>query len=165
MGFNPSSAGGLMALDILTAPPTATAAQALGQVRDARTLQPEALTSVHVVRNEDLLIGTVTLVALLQAAPEERLDQIMVTEPVRVRPDTDTEDVALLMTDHNLLTVPVVDDEDRVLGVITVDDILESVIPEDWRRREPSPHPAHRSNQPPREGDERDEHTAGGGDR
>ena len=153
MGFNPSSAGGLMALDILTAPPTTSAAQALGQVREARTLQPEALTSVHVVRNDNLLIGTVTLVALLQADPEAQLDQIMVTEPVRVRPDSDIEDVALLMTDHNLLTVPVVDEDDRILGVITVDDILETVIPEDWRRREPSPHP-HRTNQPAHSGDE-----------
>ncbi|MEZ0064416.1 CBS domain-containing protein/sporulation protein YlmC with PRC-barrel domain [Streptacidiphilus sp. MAP12-20] len=145
MGFNPSSAGGLMALDILTAPPDATAAQVLGRVREARTLQPEALTSVHVVQDGNRLIGTATLVSLLQADPDARLDQIMVTEPVRVGPDTDIEDVALLMTDYNLLTVPVVDDQDHVLGVITVDDILETVIPEDWRRREPAPHPAHRT--------------------
>ncbi|MBD0694797.1 magnesium transporter MgtE [Streptomyces sp. CBMA123] len=145
MGFNPSSAGGLMALDILTAPPSATVARALDLVRAAQTLQPEAITSVYVVEEPDpRLIGTATLVALLQADPHADLDQIMVTDPVRVLPDTDVEDVALLMTDYNLLTVPVVDEQDRILGVITVDDILETVIPEDWRRREPAPHPAHR---------------------
>ncbi|MEZ0091954.1 magnesium transporter MgtE N-terminal domain-containing protein [Streptacidiphilus sp. EB129] len=148
MGFNPSSAGGLMALDILTAPPDSTPAQVLNQVREARTLQPEALTSVHVVGDGNRLIGTVTLVSLLQADPGARLDQLMVSGPVRVGPDTDIEDVALLMTDYNLLTVPVVDDQDRVLGVITVDDILETVIPEDWRRREPAPHPAYRLDEP-----------------
>jgi Mg/Co/Ni transporter MgtE len=50
--------------------------------------------------------------------------------------DTDVMDVAVLMTDYNLITIPVVDDERRLLGVITVDDVLEVALPEDWRRRE-----------------------------
>ncbi|MEY9964166.1 CBS domain-containing protein [Streptacidiphilus sp. MAP12-16] len=145
MGFNPSSAGGLMSLDILTAAPSCTVSQALSLVSEARTLQPEALVSVHVVEEGNRLIGTATVVVLLQADPGAALEQVMVTEPVRVLPDSDVEDVALLMTDYNLLTVPVVDEGDRILGVITVDDILETVIPEDWRRREPAPHPAHRA--------------------
>jgi CBS domain-containing protein len=45
------------------------------------------------------------------------------------------------MADYNLYTIPVVDDDDRVLGVVTVDDVLEAAIPEDWRRREPAPRP------------------------
>ena len=45
-------------------------------------------------------------------------------------------DVAVLMTDYNLITIPVVDDERRLLGVITVDDVLEITLPDDWRRRE-----------------------------
>jgi Mg/Co/Ni transporter MgtE len=58
------------------------------------------------------------------------------TDPVRVGPDTDITDVAVLMTDYNLITIPVVDDACRLLGVITVDDVLEITLPEDWRRRE-----------------------------
>lgn len=145
MGFNPSSAGGLMALDILTTAPGATVAEVLRLVSAARTLQPEALTIVHVVRDKNRLIGTATLVALLQADPDALMEQVMATEPVRVLPDTDVEDVALLMTDYNLLSVPVVDHHDQILGVITVDDILETVIPEDWRRREPAPYPGRRT--------------------
>ena len=45
------------------------------------------------------------------------------------------------MADYNLYAIPVVDDEDQVLGVVTVDDVLEATIPEDWRRREPGPRP------------------------
>ena len=45
------------------------------------------------------------------------------------------------MADYNLLTVPVVDADDHLLGVITVDDVLEATIPDDWRRREPPAHP------------------------
>jgi Mg/Co/Ni transporter MgtE len=58
------------------------------------------------------------------------------TDPVRVGADTDVMDVAVLMTDYNLITIPVVDDERRLLGVITVDDVLEVTLPDDWRRRE-----------------------------
>ena len=58
------------------------------------------------------------------------------TDPVRVGADTDIMDVAVLMTDYNLITIPVVDDERRMLGVITVDDVLEVTLPDDWRRRE-----------------------------
>ena len=58
------------------------------------------------------------------------------TDPVRVGADADITDVAVLMTDYNLITIPVVDDERRLLGVITVDDVLEATLPDDWRRRE-----------------------------
>ena len=84
-------------------------------------------------------------------------------DPVRVNPDADLTDIALLMADFNLYAIPVVDDQDRVLGVVTVDDVLEATIPEDWRRREPAPRPvreiaepasdeAHPASPPPGEG-------------
>ncbi|MFB8183517.1 magnesium transporter MgtE N-terminal domain-containing protein [Streptomyces sp. NPDC055966] len=145
MGFNPSSAGGLMALDVLAMPGGSTVAEGLQAAGEARALQPQALTSVYLAGEEQRLLGVVTLVELLQADPAASLDDVADRDPVRAGPDTDVEDIALLMTDYNLLTVPVVDDEDRILGVITVDDVLDAVIPEDWRRREPAPHPAHRT--------------------
>ena len=77
----------------------------------------------------------------MQAEPETPLSDIMDRDPVRVMPDADVVDVTLLMADYNLMTVPVVDAEDQLLGVITVDDVLEATIPDDWRRREPPPHP------------------------
>ena len=52
-----------------------------------------------------------------------------------MRADADLEEVARLMTDYDLTVVPVVDEEERLLGVITVDDVLELVLPEGWRRR------------------------------
>ncbi|WP_369393150.1 CBS domain-containing protein [Streptomyces sp. CG1] len=148
MGFNPSSAGGLMALDVLAMTGGSTVAEGLQAAGEARALQPQALTSVYLVGGERRLLGVVTLVELLQADPAASLDDVADRDPVRAGPDTDVEDIALLMTDYNLLTVPVVDDEDRILGVITVDDVLDAVIPEDWRRREPPPHPAHRMEEP-----------------
>ena len=136
LGYSATSAGGLMGMDYVTAPTMATVAEALEQVRQAATLQPEALTSVHAVDTDGGLRGVAHLVKLLQSPPGAALIDVSDTDPVRVSADTDVMDVAVLMTDYNLITIPVVDTERRLLGVITVDDVLEVTLPEDWRRRE-----------------------------
>ena len=136
MGFNPTSAGGLMGMDFVSVPTMANVADALARVRESLSLQPEALTSVHAVDHEGVLRGVARLVTLVQSDPAATVIDVSDTDPVRVGTDTDITDVAVLMTDYNLITIPVVDDERRLLGVITVDDILEATLPEDWRRRE-----------------------------
>jgi CBS domain-containing protein len=136
MGFNATSAGGLMGVDFVALPGRSTVAEALAQVRGQRDLQPEALTSVHAVDRDGVLRGVARLVTLVQADPADRVIDVADTDPVRVGADTDITDVAVLMTDYNLITIPVVDDARRLLGVITVDDVLEVAVPEDWRRRE-----------------------------
>jgi CBS domain-containing protein len=141
MGFNPESAGGLMNVDSVACPPSTTAAEALGLIATARSIQPEALIKVHVVDTEKRLDGVVSVIVLLQADPAETLETLMDSDPVRVNADADLTDIALLMADFNLYSIPVVDEQDRLLGVVTVDDVLEATIPEDWRRREPAPRP------------------------
>jgi CBS domain-containing protein len=140
MGFNPESAGGLMNVEFVSCATTATAAQALGLIAAAKTVQSEALVKMHIL-DDERLVGVVSAIALLQAQPSETVAALMDDDPVRVSAGTDLTDIALLMGDYNLYSVPVVDDEDRVLGVVTVDDVLEALIPEDWRRREPAPRP------------------------
>ena len=136
MGFNATSAGGLMGVDFIALPGMSSVADALARVRESASLQPEALTSVHAVDDEGVLRGVIRLVTLVQSDPAATVIDVSDTDPVRVGTDTDITDVAVLMTDYNLITIPVVDDERRLLGVITVDDVLEVALPEDWRRRE-----------------------------
>jgi CBS domain-containing protein/sporulation protein YlmC with PRC-barrel domain len=136
MGFNPTSAGGLMGMDYLALPAGTSVADVLDAVRQAGSLQPEALTSVHAVGESGRLLGVARLVTLVQADPGARLIEVSETDPVRVGADTDVVDVAVLMTDYNLITIPVVDERCRMLGVITVDDVLEVTLPGGWRRRE-----------------------------
>ena len=136
MGFNPTSAGGLMGVDYLALPSGTPVAEALAAVGAASTLQPEALTSVHAVDAENCLRGVTRLVTLLQADQAASLIDVCDTDPVRVGAATDVVDVAVLMTDYNLITIPVVDERRRLLGLITVDDVLEVTLPDDWRRRE-----------------------------
>ena len=136
LGFNQTSAGGLMGVDYVALPSRTTVGDALEQIRMSTTLQPEALTSVHAVDSGGALLGVARLVTLLQSDRDLTLIDVSDTDPVRVGADTDIMDVAVLMTDYNLITIPVVNDERLLLGVITVDDVLEVTLPDDWRRRE-----------------------------
>ena len=141
LGFNAASAGGIMGVDFLTVPDEATVEEALRRIRLAESVQPEALLTVHAVDDAERLLGTVSVIELLHAEPETPLSDIMDADPVRVNPDTDVVDVTILMADYNLMTVPVVSTDNQLLGLITVDDVLEATIPDDWRRREPPAHP------------------------
>ncbi|MHB1595098.1 MAG: magnesium transporter MgtE N-terminal domain-containing protein [Streptosporangiaceae bacterium] len=136
MGFNPTSAGGLMGMDFLAAPADVQVAEALAAVSGSSSLQPEALTSVHALDEHGRLCGVVNLVTLLQADPAARLRDVYDDDPVRIGADTDVVDVAVLMSDYNLITIPVVDENRIMIGLITVDDVLEATVPDDWRRRE-----------------------------
>ena len=139
--FNPDSAGGLMNVDIVCCGTGATAGEALALIGVAQAVQPEALLQIHVLNENGQLAGVVSVIPLLQAHPADVVATLMDSDPVRVTPDADLADIAVLMADYNLHTIPVVDDEDQVLGVVTVDDVLKATIPDDWRRREPGPRP------------------------
>src|ERR1700733_14795832 len=84
MGFNPTSAGGLMGMDFIAIPATTTVAAALAAVAAAVSLQPEALTSVHALDPRGRLCGVVRLVALVQADPRAAVSQVCDADPVRV---------------------------------------------------------------------------------
>jgi Mg/Co/Ni transporter MgtE len=81
------------------------------------------------------LAAHVTVAALVGAELAQPLAEIAAHSPASVSPETDIPEVARLMTDYNLVTLPVVDGDGRPIGVVSVDDILELTLPEDWRRR------------------------------
>jgi CBS domain-containing protein len=136
MGFNPTSAGGLMGVDFLAVLSDAPVREALDAVARSSSLQPEALTSVHAIDERGTLCGVARLVSLVQSDADIPVSDIYDDDPVRVGADTDVVDVAVLMSDYNLITIPVVDEHRKMIGIITVDDVLEVTLPDDWRRRE-----------------------------
>jgi Mg/Co/Ni transporter MgtE len=131
LGYHPDAAGGLMTPDVLAFPVGTMVEGAVEEVRSATAVRPEVLLSVYVT-DADHLVGAIDLPALLQANPASRIEEVADPDPVRVRADADVTEVAVRMTDFNLVALPVVDDDDRLLGVITVDDLLEVTIPDDW---------------------------------
>jgi CBS domain-containing protein/sporulation protein YlmC with PRC-barrel domain len=148
LGYNPASAGGLMTTDFVAVPLGATVAEAIAAVAAAGTLQPEALTAVHVLNKKGKLAGVARLVALVQADPASAVGDVADSDPVRVTADADAVDVAVLMSDYNLITIPVVDERRVVIGVITVDDVLEATVPAAWRRREAAEPPEAHGGEP-----------------
>ncbi|HMD55992.1 MAG TPA: CBS domain-containing protein [Solirubrobacteraceae bacterium] len=134
LGYNPSTAGGLMSPDFVALPPQEPVAQALEMVRSS-TLGAGTLTTVHLVDPDRRLVGSALLVTLLRADPLRPLQDVAEREPVSVATDADLPEVARMMTDYNLINLPVLDDGGHLVGVVTVDDVLELTLPAGWRRR------------------------------
>lgn len=137
LGYNPATAGGIMGTDYLALPEDCRISEALELLRTATTQQPEALTTIHSLRPDGTLGGTLTLVRALQLDPDTTLRDAADPDPVVAAPEDDLVAVTTRMADFNLLTLPVLDSAGQVLGIITVDDALEAAIPNDWYRREP----------------------------
>jgi CBS domain-containing protein len=137
LGYNSATAGGLMGTDFLALPQDRSIADALEVLRTATTQQPEALTTIHSLREDGALGGTLSLVRALQLAPATLLRDAVDADPVVAWPEDDIVAVTMRMADFNLLTLPVLDAAGHILGIITVDDALEAAIPNDWYRREP----------------------------
>lgn len=148
LGFHPSTAGGLMTPDVMALGPDTPAENAIEQIRSATSVPPEVLLNIYVT-SDKRLVGVIGLPALLQADPSAPLGRIAETEPVRVLADADITEVAVRMTDFNLVTIPVVDADDRLLGVITVDDVLKAAVPDEWWDRVEDVEEASRPRRPP----------------
>ncbi len=130
------SAGALMTTDFVAIPRGTSVAATLEQIRE---LRPDdlAITYTYVLDDARALVGFVSLRDLVLAEPAQRLDEIMEDDVVVVTADVDEEEVGRRMTKYNLLTLPVVDDARRMLGVVTLDDALDALVPDEWKRRLP----------------------------
>jgi CBS domain-containing protein len=133
LGYDPATAGGLMSPEFVCVYADATREEALDRI--ARSLlPPESLGWIYGMNTHRRLRGGIALADLVRTPEGERLWNVL--RPVQMlRPDADLEEVARLMTDFDLTVVPVVDEDQRLLGIVTVDDVLELVLPEGWRRR------------------------------
>ncbi|MEB0002435.1 CBS domain-containing protein [Cryobacterium sp. 10I1] len=145
LGYHNATAGGLMGVEYLALSETATIRDALDIIRTSTTEQPEALTTIYTLDSNERLTGAISIIRALQADAQLMLREVVDPEPVHAAPEDDIIDVTTRMADFNLLTLPVVDEDGHILGIITVDDALEAALPEDWRRREAQAH----SSQPP----------------
>lgn len=133
MGYDPTTAGGLMSTEYLCLYAHTTVLEARKQIKHAE-LPEDVTTAVFVMGPRHRLEGAVSLLRLLCADGDVTLG--VLAQPVQMlKPDDDLEEVARVMTDYNLTMAPVVDDSERMIGVVTVDDALEVLVPRSWRRR------------------------------
>ena len=124
--YTEKSAGGMMTTDYLAVRDSMTVREATEAIRRAESLGEDWLY-VFVVDWRGRLQGRATMRALLLADPSQRVMQISEKQVDAVKPDVDRDEVAREFEKYDYLVLPVVDDEDRMLGVITVDDVVDAI--------------------------------------
>jgi magnesium transporter len=134
--FDDDTAGGLMTTDVVTVPPTVTAEQAIRLVRQQAAAM-DNVYYVYVVDPDELLLGVLSLRELIVAEPSTPIGRVMHRELIRGRLDDSKEDVARLIAKYNMLALPIVDDVGRLRGIVTVDDAMDVILPDDWKARLP----------------------------
>jgi CBS domain-containing protein len=136
LSFPEDTAGGLMTTEYVSVSVGLTAQECIEALR---VLEPEAehVYYVYVIDEEEHLNGVLSLRDLIVAQPETKIATFVRREVVTVDLDATRDEVAAVMAKYNLMALPVVDSEGRLRGIITVDDALESVLPEGVKRRLP----------------------------
>jgi CBS domain-containing protein len=137
LSYADNSAGGMMTTAPVIVPPDATVAEALAQIR-VPDLNPALAAQVYVCRPPTetptgRYLGTVHFQRLLREPPPTLVSAICDTELDALRPTLSLEAVASYLATYNLVSVPVVDEDGRLLGSVTVDDVLDHLLPDDWR--------------------------------
>ncbi len=126
LAYESHTAGGLMVAAAIVVHDEGTVAEALRAVREAEEL-PEQAFQAHVVDEDHRLVGLASLRALVVSMPDAPIREVMETEVVTVRETTDQEDVADIASRYDLVEIPVVDAQHRLLGVVTIDDIVDVI--------------------------------------
>src|ERR671919_2067803 len=119
------TAGRIMNPKVFALSEDMTAGEAITTLQGSRDV--EMVFYLYVVDARRHLVGVISLRRLLLVAPETPLKRIMTTDLISVRVDTDQEEVARQVASYNLLAIPVVDDENKLVGVITVDDVIDVI--------------------------------------
>jgi magnesium transporter len=134
LGYEEDTAGGLMTSEFLDFPPDITVETAIA---DIRLLAPEIdfIYYIYVIDEEDHLLGVLSLKKLLTSPFTMKLEEIM-TQPVKaVYLDSEQKEIADIISKYDFIAIPVLGEEGKLKGVITVDDIFDLLVPNPTRRR------------------------------
>ena len=137
MAYDEYTAGGLMTTEPIILPPESTVATFLAQSRKAEV--PPALAAVGFVCRPPLesptgkFVGMIHFQRALRERPQRMVGSIVDTDVDSVRPEDSIGTVTRLLATYNLTALPVLDDAGRLLGAVSVDDVLDHLMPDDWR--------------------------------
>jgi magnesium transporter len=132
--YGDETAGGMMTNEFVAISQEVTAAQTIDTIR---RLSPDAETIyyIYVTDPDEHLTGVISLRDLIVAEPETQIFEFMIRKVVSVRCDAHLREVAHQFERYKLLALPVTDEDDKLVGIITVDDTLEQILPDNWRKR------------------------------
>src|ERR1039457_3534798 len=134
LSYNPETAGGLMIPDFLCLPANTAISEVLDGIRRS-TAPQEAIHVVFAANAAGKVIGSASAIRLIQAEPTTTLGAVALADPPHVHAEWDLGATVRKMADFNLTVAPVMDHQHaKILGVVTVDDVLELLLPTGWRR-------------------------------
>ena len=125
MGYPDDSAGALMNTEVFTLHEGITAGDAIKTLQDQEGA--EMVFYLYITDDDDRLVGVISLRALTTTPSSTTLKDIMIKNVHSIRPETDQEDVARIVAQYNFLAVPVLDPESHLLGIVTVDDVVDVI--------------------------------------
>ena len=125
MAYPPETAGGLMSVDVFYLPETTKAQDAIKSIQSYE--EAEMVFYLYITDDLKRLTGVISLRDLVTAQPEAQLNSVMTKDVVSVTPEMDQEEVARQVSRYNLLAIPVVDTDGTLLGIVTVDDIVDVI--------------------------------------
>jgi Mg/Co/Ni transporter MgtE len=139
MTYEHRTAGGMMTTEPVILPPDATVAEALARVR-SEELTPSLAAVVYVARPPlepptGRLLGLAHIQRLLREPPSTLLGAMLEGDIDSLKPSATLEECARHLATYNLVAAPVLDEDGRLLGAVTVDDLLDHLLPENWRDR------------------------------
>ncbi|HLO24511.1 MAG TPA: CBS domain-containing protein [Geobacteraceae bacterium] len=128
------TAGGLMNSEYLAISDDLTISEALTQIR---LIAPDVETAyyIYIIDKDEKPLGVITLKDLLMKSPDTRVADVMTTNLKTVKVEAEPEEILEIIAKYNLVAVPVLDEEEKMAGIVTVDDILELFLPEAVRRK------------------------------
>jgi CBS domain-containing protein len=133
--YHPATAGGMMSPDYVSIVLGATFAEGLERIRTDDKAPVPLLSTLFATEQDGRFVGAVGLVDLIRGDSARRVEDYETLVKASVEVTADLSDVAMLMTDFNLTAVAVTDNTGKLVGAISVDDLLEAMVPEEWRRR------------------------------
>ena len=125
MGYPEDSAGALMNTEVFTLHEEITAGDAIKTLQDQE--DAEMVFYLYITDDDDRLVGVISLRALTTTPSKTTLKDIMIKNVHSVRPETDQEEVARIVAQYNFLAVPVIDPDSHLLGIVTVDDVVDVI--------------------------------------
>jgi magnesium transporter len=136
LAYPEDTAGGIMTTEFVAIHPELTAEQVTALLRE-RSEEAETIYYIYVTDSDDRLVGVFSLRDLVLARPGTLVSEFMHPRLITVDLLDDQEEVAQIVSKYNLLAVPVVDDQQRLQGIVTADDALDKIIPTAWKKRLP----------------------------
>ena len=126
LSYGAETAGGIMTTEVLALPLEATVEEALAYLRH-NSAHLEMIYYLYIIDEERHLMGVVSLRQLVTAEPDMRMHDLMDRDVIKVSTTTDQEEVARIIAKYDLLGVPVVDAENHLVGLVTVDDVIDVI--------------------------------------